>query len=105
MSDLKDDKKVGCGISYLWMRPEDTFADACAWHDEVYEAKIENKPDVVVAATAAEVDGRFLQMMKETAQLEPSTIKRTLLISKAYFFWSLARIWSLTVRRSLWKAN
>lgn len=104
MSDLKDDKKVGCGISWLWMRPEDTFADACSWHDSQYEALITPASDAPeVKATAAEVDGVFLQKMKEMIPTDATKTDRVVLLSKAYFFWGLARIWSMTVRRSLWK--
>lgn len=90
---IKQDKEVGCGISSILINKEDRFIEACKVHDALYEDRIQGKP----TPSLKEVDGQFLDQMLSIAGKNP------LLIAKAYIYWGLARVWGLTVRRSMWK--
>lgn len=92
MSDEPEDS--GCGISWLWQVTNDPLKPACDWHDTIYEHRL----DGVTTPPLAVVDAEFLRMMLNLAG------DSWRLRARAYFYWALARVWGLTVRRKLWKS-
>lgn len=87
------DKETVLGISWLWAIPNHPFEPAARWHDEQY---------AIAAAHPGTVDARDVDLGLYIRMLEIAGENCKLKI-EAYLFWCIARAWSSTVRRSLFK--
>lgn len=93
---IRMDDSVGCGIKFIWAKPNDIsndiFSSACQQHDQDYDSKISGAQTL----TLKEIDDNFLANMLSVAETRFDK-------ARAYFYYGLARIWGLTVRRKLWE--